>query len=82
MFDEPLAWTMAITEGKCPANGVAADRGAHDPGRYRAPGVVRSPLWASMTQASREQLYRDIAASACYQDDYQSAGSDYQRLRM
>ena len=27
------------------------------------PGVVRSPLWASMTQASREQLYRDTAAS-------------------
>lgn len=35
-----------------------------------------------MTQASREQLYRDIAANACYRDDYQSAGSDYQRLRM
>jgi NAD(P)-dependent dehydrogenase (short-subunit alcohol dehydrogenase family) len=27
-----------------------------------SPGVVRSPLWASMTQASREQLYRDTAA--------------------
>jgi NAD(P)-dependent dehydrogenase (short-subunit alcohol dehydrogenase family) len=27
------------------------------------PGVVRSPLWASMTPASREQLYRDTAAS-------------------
>ena len=27
------------------------------------PGVVRSPLWASMTQASREQVYRDTAAS-------------------
>jgi NAD(P)-dependent dehydrogenase (short-subunit alcohol dehydrogenase family) len=27
------------------------------------PGVVRSPLWASMTRASREQLYRDTAAS-------------------
>jgi NAD(P)-dependent dehydrogenase (short-subunit alcohol dehydrogenase family) len=27
------------------------------------PGVVRSPLWDSMTQASREQLYRDTAAS-------------------
>jgi len=26
------------------------------------PGVVRSPLWASMTPASREQLYRDTAA--------------------
>jgi NAD(P)-dependent dehydrogenase (short-subunit alcohol dehydrogenase family) len=25
--------------------------------------VVRSPLWASMTQASREQVYRDTAAS-------------------
>jgi NAD(P)-dependent dehydrogenase (short-subunit alcohol dehydrogenase family) len=28
-----------------------------------APGVVRSPLWASMTPASRDQLYRDTAAS-------------------
>jgi NAD(P)-dependent dehydrogenase (short-subunit alcohol dehydrogenase family) len=28
-----------------------------------SPGVVRSPLWASMTQASREQLYRDTAAA-------------------
>jgi NAD(P)-dependent dehydrogenase (short-subunit alcohol dehydrogenase family) len=28
-----------------------------------SPGVVRSPLWASMTQASRDQLYRDTAAS-------------------
>jgi NAD(P)-dependent dehydrogenase (short-subunit alcohol dehydrogenase family) len=28
-----------------------------------SPGVVRSPLWASMTQASREQFYRDTAAS-------------------
>jgi NAD(P)-dependent dehydrogenase (short-subunit alcohol dehydrogenase family) len=28
-----------------------------------APGVVRSPLWASMTQASREQLYHDTAAA-------------------
>jgi NAD(P)-dependent dehydrogenase (short-subunit alcohol dehydrogenase family) len=27
------------------------------------PGVVRSPLWASMTNASREQLYHDTAAS-------------------
>jgi enoyl-[acyl-carrier-protein] reductase (NADH) len=27
------------------------------------PGVVRSPLWASMTKASREQLYRDTAAA-------------------
>ena len=27
------------------------------------PGVVRSPLWASMTVASREQLYRDTADS-------------------
>jgi NAD(P)-dependent dehydrogenase (short-subunit alcohol dehydrogenase family) len=27
------------------------------------PGVVRSPLWASMTQASRDQLYHDTAAS-------------------
>jgi NAD(P)-dependent dehydrogenase (short-subunit alcohol dehydrogenase family) len=27
------------------------------------PGVVRSPLWASMTGASREQLYRDTADS-------------------
>ena len=27
------------------------------------PGVVRSPLWASMTPASREQLYHDTAAS-------------------
>ena len=27
------------------------------------PGVVRSPLWASMTPASREQLYRDTAAA-------------------
>jgi len=28
-----------------------------------SPGVVRSPLWASMTATSREQLYRDTAAS-------------------
>jgi NAD(P)-dependent dehydrogenase (short-subunit alcohol dehydrogenase family) len=28
-----------------------------------APGVVRSPLWASMAPASREQLYRDTAAA-------------------
>jgi NAD(P)-dependent dehydrogenase (short-subunit alcohol dehydrogenase family) len=28
-----------------------------------SPGVVRSPLWASMTEASREQLYRDTAAA-------------------
>jgi NAD(P)-dependent dehydrogenase (short-subunit alcohol dehydrogenase family) len=28
-----------------------------------SPGVVRSPLWASMTQASRDQFYRDTAAS-------------------
>jgi NAD(P)-dependent dehydrogenase (short-subunit alcohol dehydrogenase family) len=28
-----------------------------------APGVVRSPLWDSMTQASREQLYSDTAAA-------------------
>ena len=28
-----------------------------------SPGVVRSPLWAPMTQASREQLYRDTAAA-------------------
>jgi NAD(P)-dependent dehydrogenase (short-subunit alcohol dehydrogenase family) len=27
------------------------------------PGVLRSPLWATMTDASREQLYRDSAAS-------------------
>jgi NAD(P)-dependent dehydrogenase (short-subunit alcohol dehydrogenase family) len=27
------------------------------------PGVVRSPLWASMTEASRERLYRDTAAA-------------------
>ena len=27
------------------------------------PGVVQSPLWASMTPASREQLYRDTAAA-------------------
>jgi NAD(P)-dependent dehydrogenase (short-subunit alcohol dehydrogenase family) len=27
------------------------------------PGVVRSPLWDSMTPASREQLYRDTAAA-------------------
>ena len=27
------------------------------------PGVVRSPLWASMTPGGREQLYRDTAAS-------------------
>ena len=27
------------------------------------PGVVRSPLWASMTKTSREQVYRDTAAS-------------------
>ena len=26
-----------------------------------SPGVVRSPLWDSMTEASREQLYRDTA---------------------
>ncbi len=25
--------------------------------------MVRSPLWASMTPASRDQLYRDTAAS-------------------
>lgn len=25
--------------------------------------MVRSPVWASMTQASRDQLYRDTAAS-------------------
>ncbi|HEY2080776.1 MAG TPA: SDR family oxidoreductase [Streptosporangiaceae bacterium] len=28
-----------------------------------SPGVVRSPLWASMTPAGREQLYRDTAAA-------------------
>jgi NAD(P)-dependent dehydrogenase (short-subunit alcohol dehydrogenase family) len=28
-----------------------------------SPGVVRSPLWASMSQTSRDQLYRDTAAS-------------------
>jgi NAD(P)-dependent dehydrogenase (short-subunit alcohol dehydrogenase family) len=28
-----------------------------------SPGVVRSPLWASMTQASRDQFYRDTAAA-------------------
>lgn len=28
-----------------------------------SPGVVRSPLWASMTEASREQLYRDTATA-------------------
>ena len=27
------------------------------------PGVVRSPLWASMSETSREQVYRDTAAS-------------------
>jgi NAD(P)-dependent dehydrogenase (short-subunit alcohol dehydrogenase family) len=28
-----------------------------------SPGVVRSPLWDSMPQASRDQMYRDTAAS-------------------
>jgi NAD(P)-dependent dehydrogenase (short-subunit alcohol dehydrogenase family) len=28
-----------------------------------SPGVVRSPLWDSMTEASREQFYRDNAAA-------------------
>jgi NAD(P)-dependent dehydrogenase (short-subunit alcohol dehydrogenase family) len=28
-----------------------------------SPGVVRSPLWASMPQDSRDQLYRDTAAA-------------------
>ncbi|HEX3813686.1 MAG TPA: SDR family oxidoreductase [Mycobacteriales bacterium] len=28
-----------------------------------SPGLVRSPLWASMDDASREQLYRDTAAT-------------------
>jgi NAD(P)-dependent dehydrogenase (short-subunit alcohol dehydrogenase family) len=28
-----------------------------------SPGIVRSPLWASMTQSSREQLYRETAAA-------------------
>ena len=28
-----------------------------------SPGVVRSPLWASMTEESRDRLYRDTAAS-------------------
>ena len=28
-----------------------------------SPGVVRSPLWASMTPESRDQLYRDTAAA-------------------
>jgi NAD(P)-dependent dehydrogenase (short-subunit alcohol dehydrogenase family) len=28
-----------------------------------SPGVVRSPLWDSMSQASRDQMYRDTAAS-------------------
>ncbi len=28
-----------------------------------SPGVVRSPLWASMSQASREQVYQQTAAS-------------------
>jgi NAD(P)-dependent dehydrogenase (short-subunit alcohol dehydrogenase family) len=28
-----------------------------------SPGVVRSPLWASMTRESRDQLYRDTAAA-------------------
>jgi NAD(P)-dependent dehydrogenase (short-subunit alcohol dehydrogenase family) len=28
-----------------------------------SPGVVRSPLWASMTPASRDRLYRDTAAA-------------------
>jgi NAD(P)-dependent dehydrogenase (short-subunit alcohol dehydrogenase family) len=28
-----------------------------------SPGVVRSPLWASMTQTSRDQFYRDTAAA-------------------
>lgn len=28
-----------------------------------SPGVVRSPLWASMPQASRDQMYRDTAAA-------------------
>jgi NAD(P)-dependent dehydrogenase (short-subunit alcohol dehydrogenase family) len=27
------------------------------------PGIVRSPLWDSMPQASRDQMYRDTAAS-------------------
>ena len=28
-----------------------------------SPGVVRSPLWDSMTPASRDQFYRDTAAA-------------------
>ena len=28
-----------------------------------SPGVVRSPLWASMTETGRQQLYRDTAAT-------------------
>lgn len=28
-----------------------------------SPGVVRSPLWSSMSQASREQMYQDMAAT-------------------
>jgi NAD(P)-dependent dehydrogenase (short-subunit alcohol dehydrogenase family) len=28
-----------------------------------SPGVVRSPLWDSMSEASRDQFYRDIAAA-------------------
>lgn len=28
-----------------------------------APGVVRSPLWQGMSEADREQLYRDVAAA-------------------
>jgi NAD(P)-dependent dehydrogenase (short-subunit alcohol dehydrogenase family) len=27
------------------------------------PGIVRSPLWDPMPQASRDQMYRDTAAS-------------------
>jgi NAD(P)-dependent dehydrogenase (short-subunit alcohol dehydrogenase family) len=27
------------------------------------PGVVRSPLWHSMSESRREQVYRDTAAS-------------------
>jgi NAD(P)-dependent dehydrogenase (short-subunit alcohol dehydrogenase family) len=28
-----------------------------------SPGVLRSPLWAGMSEADREQMYRDVAAA-------------------
>jgi NAD(P)-dependent dehydrogenase (short-subunit alcohol dehydrogenase family) len=47
---ESLTWALAVELAPIRVNAVC-------------PGVVRSPLWDSMSESDREQVYRDAAAS-------------------